>query len=65
MDGVEDLLLAIRAKYPEWLENVCASENVLVKIGKETYFRGGDGNLMPTRKGQPGPDLRHFQQTAK
>ena len=53
------------AKHPEWLENVCASENVLVKIGKETYFRGGDGNLMPTRKGQPGPDLRHFQQTAK
>jgi hypothetical protein len=53
------------AKHPEWLENVCASENVLVKIGKETYFRGSDGNLMPTRKGQPGPDLRHFQQTAK
>jgi hypothetical protein len=54
-----------RAKYPEWQENVCASENVLVKIGKETYFRGGDGNLMPTRKGQPAPDVRHFQQTAK
>jgi hypothetical protein len=53
------------AKHPEWLENVCASENVLVKIGKETYFRGGDGNLMPTRKGQPGPDLKHFRQTAK
>src|SRR5467141_2310962 len=53
------------AKHPEWLENVCASENVLVKIGKETYFRSADGNLMPTRKGQPGPDLRHFQQTAK
>jgi len=52
-------------QYPEWQENVCASENVLVKIGKETYFRGGDGNLMPTRKGQPGPDVRHFQQTAK
>jgi hypothetical protein len=54
-----------RAKYPEWQENVCASENVLVKIGKETYFRGGDGNLMPTRKGQPAPDVRHFQQTSK
>jgi hypothetical protein len=38
---------------------------VLVKIGKETYFRGADGNLMPTRRGQPEPDLRHFQQTAK
>ena len=53
------------AQHPEWLENVCASENVLVKIGKETYFRGADGNLMPTRKGQPAPDLKHFQQVAK
>jgi hypothetical protein len=53
------------AKTPEWPENVCASENVLVKIGKETYFRGGDGNLMPTRKGQPGPDTKYFQQTSK
>jgi len=54
-----------RAKYPEWQENVCASENVLVKIAKETYFRGSDGNLMPTRKGQPAPDVRYFQQTPK
>src|SRR5712671_8130611 len=52
-------------KYSEWQENVCASENVLVKIGKETYFKGADGNLMPTRKGQPGPDFKYFQQVSK
>jgi hypothetical protein len=53
------------AKYPVWVENVCQSENVLIKIGNETYYRGGDGNLMPTRKDQPKPDLRYFQQTSK
>jgi hypothetical protein len=53
-----------RDKYPEWPEDSCDSEG-MVMIGKETYFRGADGNLMPTRRGQPGPDLKHFQQTAK
>ena len=52
-------------KFPEWQENVCASENVLVKIGTETYFKGADGNLMQTRKGQPAPDFKYFQQVSK
>jgi hypothetical protein len=38
------------------------SDNELIKIGKETYYRGGDGNLLPTRKGQPPPDLRYIKQ---
>jgi hypothetical protein len=42
------------------VENVCASENVLIKISNETYFRSGDGK--PTRKDQPRPD---FQQSSK
>ena len=43
----------------------CSTDNELIKIGKETYYRGGDGNLMPTRKDQPPPDLRYFKQTRK
>jgi hypothetical protein len=52
------------AKYPEWSEDACQADNVLIKIGGETYFRGADG-LMPTRKGQPAPDLRYFQKKPK
>ena len=48
-------------KEPFWPEYICPAENVLIKIGKETYFKGGDGNLMPTRKNQPLPDLRYFK----
>jgi hypothetical protein len=46
---------------PFWPEFLCAAENVLVKIGNETYFKGADGNLMPTRKDQPPPDTRYFK----
>jgi len=49
--------------FPDWPEDNCSSDNELIKIGKETYYRGGDGNLLPTRKGQPPPDLRYFKQT--
>jgi hypothetical protein len=48
------------AAHPDWTEYNCTGENELIKIGNETYFRGGDGNLMPTRKDQPPPDLRYF-----
>ena len=51
------------AKYPVWQENSCQADNVLIKIGNETYFKSNDGNLMPTRKDQPPPDLRYFRQT--
>ncbi len=53
------------AEHPEWLEYNCAGDNELIRIGEETYYRGGDGNLMPTRKDQPPPDLRYFKQTQK
>ena len=36
-------------------------DNASVTIDKETYFLGGDGLLMPMRKGQPAPDLRYFK----
>jgi hypothetical protein len=44
-----------------WREDVCAEQNEQVFIGKENYMRGADGRLMPTRKNQQAPDLRHFQ----
>ena len=34
-------------------------------IGKDTFFLSPDGLLMPTRSGQPPPDLRNFAGTAK
>jgi hypothetical protein len=49
------------ATYPTWLEYPCSGDQELVKIGKETYYRGGGDNLMPTRKDQPPPDLRFFK----
>jgi hypothetical protein len=48
--------------HPTWFEYDCVGDNVLIKIGNETYFKAGDGRLMPTRKGQPPPDLRYFKQ---
>ena len=50
----------VPGRFPDWPEDACSSDNELVKIGTETYYRGGDGNLMPTRKNQPPPDLRYF-----
>jgi hypothetical protein len=47
-------------QFPDWPEDACSSDNELIKIGTETYYRGADGNLMPTRKNQPPPDLRYF-----
>jgi hypothetical protein len=49
--------------YPVWQEYYCSGDQELIKIGKETYYRGGDGGLMPTRKDQPPPDLKYFKAT--
>jgi hypothetical protein len=46
---------------PSWDEVNCAEENDHVKIGHESYMLGADGILMPTKKGQPPPDLRYFK----
>jgi len=46
---------------PTWIEDVCAENNNYVFLGKESYFLGPDGHLMPTRKDQPPPDLRYFK----
>jgi hypothetical protein len=43
-----------------WTENNYTEGNDHIVIGKEEYLLGGDGNLMPLKKDQPPPDLRHF-----
>ena len=45
-----------------WRESVCTENNVHVTIGDEIYFLSGDGFLMPSKKGQPPPDLRYFRE---
>ena len=54
-----------RTRDPEWLETICNEDQHQLRIGDEDYFVSGDGFLMPTRKGQPAPDLRHFGQAAR
>jgi hypothetical protein len=54
-----------RARQALWTESVCTEENHQVKIGSEYYYLSGDGDLMPTRKDQPPPDLSHFGRAAK
>ena len=48
-----------------WTENNCTEGNNHVVIGKENYFRSGDGYLMPARKNQAPPDLRYFKEAQK
>ena len=52
-------------KHPVWLETICGEDEHQARIGKEDYYVSGDGFLMPTRKGQPPPDLRNFEQGPK
>jgi len=47
---------------PSWREASCVEGNYQVLIGKENYFLSADGLLMPTKKGQPPPDLKYFKQ---
>jgi len=54
-----------RLRNPVWIEDVCAESNQYVFVGKESYFLSADGYLMPTRKGQPPPDLRYFNEARK
>jgi hypothetical protein len=46
----------------EWDFVDCAENNPHVVIGSETYMLSADGFLMPTKGGQPPPDLRYFRQ---
>jgi hypothetical protein len=50
-----------RTPNPIWFQNECVDENQHVQVGPEDYLVGADGLLMPVRKGQAPPDLRHFK----
>jgi hypothetical protein len=49
------------ASVPVWPEDNCATDNELIEIGNETYFKSADGRLMPTKKDQAPPDLKYFK----
>jgi hypothetical protein len=46
---------------PIWRESGCVENNQHVLIGNEHYMLSWDGLLMPAKKGQAPPDLRHFK----
>jgi hypothetical protein len=48
-----------------WRESICAENNPHIRIGKEIYYVGADGNLMPAKKNQAPPDLKYFKQPQK
>jgi len=50
---------------PDWAEENCAEGNGHVVVQGQGYFLAGDGNLMPTSKNQPAPDLRFFKPSSK
>jgi hypothetical protein len=50
-----------RVDKPVWVEHNC-EDNRNPRIGDESYFISVDGHLMPTRKDQPPPRLRGFDQ---
>jgi hypothetical protein len=54
-----------RERKPIWVESICAEGNVHVNIANQHYMLNGDGELMPSKKDQPAPDLKHFNQTKK
>jgi hypothetical protein len=55
----------IHAVEPVWPEFVCAENNPWLTIGKNTYYQSADGLLMPTKKDEPPPDTRYFDQSRK
>jgi hypothetical protein len=54
-----------REPKPIWVESICAEGNVHVNIGNRHYMLDNDGQLMPSMKDEPPPDLRHFNQIQK
>jgi hypothetical protein len=49
-----------RERNPIFVEAVCAEDNLQVNIGNEHYMLNSARELMPARKDQPPPNLKHF-----
>jgi hypothetical protein len=48
-----------------WVETICSENSLHVNIGNQIYMLNDAGELMPMKKDQPPPDLRHFNATGK
>jgi hypothetical protein len=48
-----------------WVETACSEDQHQVRIGNEAYYVGAGGELLPTRKDQPAPDLKSFSKASK
>ena len=53
------------AARPNFTDQECAANTANMLIGGELYYLSHERQLMPTRKDQPPPDLRYFQQSRK
>jgi hypothetical protein len=51
----------VATRQPVWTEAVCSEGNLHVEIDGKGYFLSADGLLMPIRKNQEPPDLKHFK----
>jgi hypothetical protein len=51
-----------RDRDPVWIEDHCGENNQYVFIRGQSFLKSADGTLMPTRKDQPPPELRDFNQ---
>ena len=49
-----------RERKPIWVETICSEDNLHVNIANEHYMLNDAGELMPSKKDQPPPDLKHF-----
>jgi hypothetical protein len=47
-----------------WVESSCPEGNPHIRIGGEMYMRASDDLLMPAKKGQKPPDMKHFFEDA-
>jgi hypothetical protein len=54
-----------KEQYPVWPEDMCVEGSGLIFVGNDMYFQSADGQLMPSRKDQPPPDLTYFKPTKK
>jgi hypothetical protein len=54
-----------RDRNPTWDFVDCAEHNPHVLVGTQSYMLSADGYLMPTKVGQPPPDLRYFNPARK
>jgi hypothetical protein len=50
----------VRERNPIWVEAICAEGTQHVRIEGKNFMLSADGELMPSKKGQELPNLRHF-----